>query len=928
MALEEYKRKRNFKQTPEPAGKKAPVQGRSFVIQKHAATRLHYDFRLELDGVLLSWAVPKGPSLDPGEKRLAVHVEDHPVDYGDFEGIIPKGQYGGGTVLLWDRGTWEPTGDDAAAAYKKGRLKFRLHGEKLQGGFNLVRMHGEKAGEDKENWLLIKENDETAVPGSGEAIVEERPESVASGHSLEEIAADPERVWESNRKGSTETDSFKEKVRQAAAKVEKKAAKTATPEKGKKKEVAAKEEVPGGFDPSGVPGAKKAVLPKGGIEPELATLVAEAPRGEEWLHEIKYDGYRVLCEVDQGQVHLWTRRGKDWSDRFRPVAEAAAHLPVRQALLDGEVVVLEADGRTSFQALQNALSGGRDKDLVYFAFDLLYLDGYDLRKATLLDRKEALTQVLAGAPASAGQVRLSEHVRGQGDDFYRQACSFALEGIITKRSGEPYRSGRGKDWLKVKCIKRQEFVIVGYTDPEGSRTGFGALLLAVNDEDAGDAHLVFAGKVGTGFNEQLLSDLTRRLSRLERKTPAFANPPRGAEARRSHWVEPELVGEVAFTEWTEDGILRHPSFQGLREDKTPAEVVRERPQPAEKKGEKKNEKKPRKTATAPARVAANRAVSAKAPAAPAPAATSVAPGKSKSKGTDTEVAGVRLSNPGKILYPGQGLTKLDLARYYEAVADWILPHVKDRPLTLVRCPEGQAKQCFYQKHVSEQFAEAIHRVDIGDDQPYGALDSLEGLLALVQMGVLELHIWGAHRDKIELPDYIVFDLDPDEGLGWERVVAGAHTVRDRLTSLGLQTFLKTTGGKGLHVVSPLTRKLGWDEVKAFTKAVSEAIVADEPALYTSKLPKVRRQGKIFIDYLRNGRGATSIGAYSTRARPGAPVSAPLFWEELEDPELRGNTYTVENLPARLAALKSDPWEGFNKVRQSITAAMRKKLGMS
>ncbi len=926
MALEAYKRKRNFKKTPEPAGKKAKpkVKGRSYVIQKHAATRLHYDFRLELDGVLLSWAVPKGPSLDPGEKRLAVHVEDHPVDYGDFEGIIPKGQYGGGTVLLWDHGTWEPIGDaaaDPAAAHRKGHLKFLLHGEKLEGGFNLVRMHGDRAGEDKENWLLIKENDEFAVPGSGEAIVLERPESVASGSSIEEIAADPDRVWESNRKGGGEADSFKEKVRRAAAKKVPAAAKKATAKKAMAKKAMAKKRATrakkkpedeegdrAGLDPSKIAGAKKAALPRGGIEPELATLVDAAPPGEEWLHEIKFDGYRVLCEIDganDGKVHLWTRRGKDWSDRFQPVAEAAVGLPVRQALLDGEVVVLEADGRTSFQALQNALTGGRDKDLVYYAFDLLYLDGYDLRKASLRDRKAALAQLLAGPK---GVVRYSEHVEGQGDAFFRQACSHSLEGIVTKRAEAPYRSGRGKDWLKVKCIKRQEFVIVGYTDPEGSRTGFGALLLAVHDE-AGE--LVFAGKVGTGFNEELLTDLKRRLSGLERKTPAFGNPPRGAEARRSHWVEPELVGEVAFTEWTEDGILRHPSFQGLREDKPPAEVVRELPEPSR--------------AVAPAAKTAKAAPTAQAAMRTQP--VKKAPVKSGTKGKDTEVAGVRLSNPGKVLYPGQGLTKLDLARYYEAVADRILPYLKNRPLTLVRCPEGQARQCFYQKHVSEQFAASIDRVDVGEDQPYGAIDSLEGLLALVQMGVLELHIWGAHKDRIEQPDYIVFDLDPDEGLGWERVVAGARTVRERLTDLGLETFLKTTGGKGLHVVAPLTRKLSWDDVKAFTKAISEAIVADEPTLYTSKLPKVRRQGKIFIDYLRNGRGATSICAYSTRARPGAPVSAPLFWEELDDPELRGNTYTVENLPARLAGLKSDPWESFNGVRQSITVAMRKKLGM-
>jgi bifunctional non-homologous end joining protein LigD len=947
MALAEYKRKRDFKKTPEPAGKKAPKKGHSFVIQKHAATRLHYDFRLELDGVLKSWAVPKGPSLDPGEKRLAVQVEDHPVDYGGFEGIIPKGQYGGGTVLLWDRGTWELQGDDPAAAYRKGHLKFRLHGKKLHGGWNLVRMHGERAGENRENWLLIKENDETAVPGSGEAIVRERPESVASGQSIEEIAADPENVWESNRPEKA-AGTFKEKVRRAAARAEEKtpkktgravrAVRAAKAAKGKK---GAEAEALGAFDLERIPGARQAALPAGGVEPELATLVDEAPRGEEWLHEIKYDGYRVLCEVDAGAVRLWTRHGKDWSDRFRPVAEAARRLPARQALLDGEVVVLEPDGTTSFQALQNSLSGGRDEDLVYFAFDLLYLDGYDLRRAALRDRKTVLAELLARVPAE-GPLRFSEHVKGRGEDFYRHACSLALEGMVAKRAEAPYRSGRGKDWLKVKCLKRQEFVIVGYTDPEGARSGFGALLLAVQDEAEGG--LVFAGKVGTGFTERTLADLKRRLSRRERQTPAFAKAPRGGltkiGARRSHWVEPELVAEVAFTEWTKDGILRHPSFQGLREDKAPAEVVRERPQPAAGSagpaGKKPRKAAPRgrperkakqrgKTATAPVRTAASRV------AAPAVSAGSVAPapprGDRGGKGKETAIAGVRMTHPDKVLYPGQGLTKLDLARYYAAVADRILPHLGDRPLSLVRCPEGQGRQCFFQKHVGEQFPAVVQRVDVGEEEPYGAVDSLEGLLALVQMGVLELHIWGAHRDRIEQPDYIVFDLDPDEGLAWERVAQGARTVRDLLAELGLQTFLKTTGGKGLHVVAPLARRQGqgWDEVKAFTKSVAEAVTAAQPDLYTAKLPKVRRQGKIFIDYLRNGRGATSICAYSTRARPGAPVSTPLFWEELDDPKLRGNTYTVENLPARLEKLPSDPWEGFAKVRQSITAAMRKKL---
>jgi bifunctional non-homologous end joining protein LigD len=969
MALEEYNRKRDFKQTPEPAGKKPQkpaakksskaAKGLSFVIQKHAATRLHYDFRLELDGVLKSWAVPKGPSLDPGEKRLAVHVEDHPIDYGGFEGIIPKGQYGGGTVLLWDRGTWEPIeGDarDAEAAYEKGRLKFRLHGDKLEGGWNLVRMGGRR-NDGEDNWLLIKEKDDEARPGSGDSIVVERPESVETGKSLEEIADDPARVWQSDRPAAQDpAATFKEKIRQVAHAAGKKAkapakraAKAAAPSPAVSKP--AKRSQASQSSPASalasLPGARRAPLPAGGIEPQLATLVDQPPRDAGWIHEIKYDGYRALLEIDGADVHLYTRRGNDWTPRFQTVAAAARDLPAKQALLDGEVVVLLPDGTTSFQALQNALAEERPGELVYFAFDLLYLDGYDLRGAPLAARKEALGGLLAGLPGD-GSIRYGEHIAGRGEDFFRQACGFALEGVVAKRADLPYRSGRSKDWLKVKCIKRQELVIVGYTDPEGSRTGFGALLLAVHD-DAGA--LVFAGKVGTGFDQAALVDLHRRLAKIERKTPAFEKAPRGAEARRSHWVEPQLVGEVVFTEWTKDGILRHPSFQGLREDKDPAEIVRERPEPAAAAAAATSEaesaaKRAAKTKPAKAPAAGKTAAGAAAKTAgtkgrkpagrspeatakpdgrsPEPAARPDVPPKKTAKGEEI-VGGVRITHPERVLYPGQGLTKRDLALYYERVADWILPYLADRPLTLVRCPEGQAKECFYQKHVSYQFPASIARVDVGEAQPYGAVRDLSGLVALVQMGALELHIWGSHVDRLEQPDYIVFDLDPDEGLAWERVVEGARAVKARLEELGLATFLKTTGGKGLHVVSPLARRLGWDEVKAFTKAVSESIVHDEPQRYTSMLPKVRRQGKIFIDYLRNGRGATSIAAYSTRARPGAPVSAPLFWEELDDPEIRGNTFTVENLPARLDALKSDPWEGFAKARRAITVKMLKAV---
>ncbi|HSS50148.1 MAG TPA: DNA ligase D, partial [Thermoanaerobaculia bacterium] len=784
MALEEYRRKRDFKATPEPSGKavkaakgkKGKKKALSFVIQKHAASRLHYDFRLEMEGVLRSWAVPKGPSLDPGEKRLAVHVEDHPIDYGDFEGIIPKGQYGGGTVLLWDRGTWAPQeGEgDPVEGYRKGKLKFELDGEKLKGGWTLVRMHGRQGGENGENWLLIKENDATAQVGSGDAIVQERQESVDSGKDIAEIAADPDRVWQSNH--PTDRTEPSDKAKRIA--------------------------------PAAIPGAKKAKMPAT-IKPELATLVDAVPAGDEWVHEIKYDGYRALCHLEDGKARLITRQGNDWTDRFTPVARAAEALPVRQAILDGEVVVLEANGTSSFQALQNALSENRGKDLVYFVFDLLYLDGYDLRPAPLAARKAALGRLMEG---QSGVVRFGDHVEADGEGFYKQACDFGLEGIVCKRGDLPYRTGRTKDWLKVKCLKRQEFVIVGFTDPEGSRPGFGALLLAVHE----GKDLVYAGKVGTGYTERTLLDLRRKMDKLAVDKPAFKNPPRGAEARRSHWVKPQLVAEVAFSEWTREGILRHSTFQGLREDKKPADVVRERPKELPPKAEPKT-KKTVKSKKGPKPVLH-----------PAPEETS-APGRSRKP--ELLMSGVRFTNPGKILFPGVEVTKRELGAYYSRIADWMLPLISDRPLSLVRCPEGQTGQCFFQKHVNDQFPKAVKRVEIeegGATVLYGAVDSVEGILSLVQMGVLEIHVWGSHRDKVEQPDYVVFDLDPDEGLAWEKVVEGALTTRDFLADLGLQTFLKTTGGKGLHVVLPLTRRADWDEVKAFAKAVAEAVAAAEP----------------------------------------------------------------------------------------------------
>jgi bifunctional non-homologous end joining protein LigD len=939
VPLEQYRRKRDFSRTPEPAGGKRPrrrpappAAGPSFVVQKHAARRLHYDFRLEMDGVLKSWAVPKGPSLDPHEKRLAVQVEDHPIEYGDFEGVIPPGEYGGGTVLLWDRGTWRSLEGEPLEAWRKGKLKLELQGEKLRGGWTLVRMTGPRAGDNRENWLLIKENDATARPGSDDALVREQVRSAASGQTIEEIAADPPRVWGPD--GATELEPAPKRGagRQkgtAAASSRAPKAKGAAGASSRLAEPA-----------SAVPGARRAAMPRT-VAPELATLVSAPPAGSQWLHEIKFDGYRLVCEVRRGKAQLLTRHGKDWSGRFAPVAEAAAALPADTAILDGEVTVLLLDGRTSFQALQESLGdggggsrggvngrgGGTGRgtrrpdgaEMVYFVFDLLYLDGYDLRPAPLLERKRALRELLdaAGAGTGGGPIRWSDHVAGHGEDFYRQACRFGLEGIVSKRADLAYRSGRSKDWLKVKCLQRQELVIGGFTEPEGTRAGLGALLLGFYE----DGRLVYAGKVGTGFTAQVLVDLRRRLERSERQSPPFVNPPRGAEARGAHWVEPKLVCEVAFTEWTRDGHLRHPTFQGLREDKPAREVRRELPQPPPAAS--------RGGAGAPHRSSAGGAkktAPAKAVKSTAASAHVSAP---KPRGA-VEVAGVRLTHPDKVLYPGRGLTKRDLAEYYERIAGWILPRIANRPLVLVRCPEGQGGECFYQKHLTGQFPDAVLRVAVeegGKTVQYGAVDSLAGLISLVQMGALELHVWGAHRDQIERPDYAVFDLDPDVGLAWERVVEAALGLRDLLAETGLRSFLKSTGGKGLHVVLPLGRRHGWDELKAFTRAVVEGMVASHPDRFTSNPLKARRRGRIFVDYLRNGRGATSIAAYSTRSRPGAPVSTPLAWEEL-DGDVRGDTYTIENLPERLESLAADPWRELSAVKQSITAAMKRRWGVA
>ena len=870
MGLREYHRKRNFAITPEPRGEEGKSEGRTLCVQKHAATRLHYDFRLEMEGVLKSWAVPKGPSYDPADKRLAMHTEDHPLDYGDFEGVIPEGQYGGGTVLLWDRGTWEPL-EDPHKGYRAGKLKFRLAGEKLRGGWTLVKIRGRDTRDDEKSWLLIKEKDETARPAATFDVTKEMPLSVATGRDLETIARDRDAVWES-------------KV------VEK-------PQRGGRwqPKPAERKTAAGTAD---VRGARKGPMPRV-LRPQLATLVTEAPEGDGWLHELKFDGYRILGRVQDGRARLISRNGNDWTANFPSLAAALEALPLSQALVDGEVAVLLPDGTTSFQALQNALSKRDQGELVYFAFDLPYLDGYDLTRARLEDRKAALAALLAGAGTA---VRYSAHVVGSGEAFLENACRMHLEGIVSKRRDAPYEAGRGGSWLKVKCLRRQEVVIGGFTEPSGSRTGLGALLVGVHE--AGGA-LTYAGKVGTGYTEKVLRDLRRRLGALEQPASPFSPPPRGVGA--AHWVKPELVAEVAFTEWTGDGKMRHPSFQGLRADKPAREVVRERATPTEEVVAPAEAPRPRRSSEAVAKHTI-----------PSSARTPARRGKGGGEGEAT-VAGVRLTHPDRVLYPGQGLTKRGLAVFYESIAEWILPHLEGRPLTLVRCPEGLEKECFYMKHSGVWAPPALRRVKIREKTKVGeylVVDDLAGLVSLVQMGILEIHTWNSVANRVEEPNRIVFDLDPGPAVRFERVVAGAQLVREALRSAGLESFVKTTGGKGLHVVVPLAPGHGWDDTFGFSQLVASQIVREDPKTYTDAMPKAGRQGKILIDVLRNNRGNTSVAAYSTRARPGAPVSVPLAWEELQR-DLRPDQYTVENVPRRLASIKADPWARYFTLRQKI-----------
>jgi len=812
MALETYRKKRDFAATPEPKGGKASKSGNSFVIQKHAARRLHYDFRLEMNGVLKSWAVTRGPSLDPSEKRLAVHVEDHPLDYGTFEGTIPKGQYGGGTVLLWDRGTWTPEGDPARA-YAKGHLEFTLDGEKLHGHWHLVRMQA-KPGEKRENWLLIKGDDEFARPEGAGDILEESPDSVASGRGLDEIAAG-----------------------KAPGKPAAKARKPATR-------------------------GKKATMPDF-IPPMLATLVNAAPSGARWLHEIKFDGYRVQVRIEKAKVTLLTRSGLDWTGKFgKSVIAALEKLPVENAILDAELVVEGDSGASDFSALQADLSGGREDRFRLYVFDLLYLDGRDLRRLPLVERKEMLAGLI---PEGEGIIRFSNHFEDDGDMVLRHACRLSLEGIVSKLAASPYRSGRGRSWVKSKCSARQEFVIGGFTPSTAAPKAVGSLVLGVHEGGA----LRHVGRVGTGFSHATAAELFTRLEVMRVKESPFKGKLSAEEARHVSFVRPELVAEVEFRAWTADGHLRHAAFRGLREDKDPREIEQESPNPA------KPPPVPRRTVT--------------------------------------------LSHPDRIYWPDAGVTKEGLADYYAEVWRRIAPFVTGRPLALLRCPTGIDGQKFFQKHAWKGMNPKIARIRDPKDRAGEELISisdLDGLMALVQSAALEIHPWGSTITDWERPDMIVMDLDPGEGVDWPAVIAAAQEVRRRLEDAGLAAFVKTSGGKGLHVVAPLKPKADWRAAKAFTKAMADAMAADTPEAYVSTITKSKRKGRILIDYLRNQRGATAVAAYSARARAGAPVSTPLDWEEL-GPEIGPAHFTVTNLPARLAALSRDPWDGFRAAARPL-----------
>lgn len=894
--LSKYVSKRDFSKTAEPGGEStvAPSTRLRFVIQRHAARRLHYDLRLELDGVFKSWAVTRGPSLDPKDRRLAVEVEDHPLAYGDFEGTIPRGEYGGGSVQLWDRGYWTPEGSASPqAALQSGDLKFQLEGQRLHGSWVLVRIKNDRTGGKRTNWLLIKHRDSWSHEGDADALLAE-DRSVASGRAMAEIAsgkgrgpkpfmlatrkiAKADAVWNSDQGGAPQLRASRQSTGDD------------TPDKAHLKSSKA---------------PRIATKPPPDfIEPQLCRVASCPPAGNRWVHEVKFDGYRLQLRIHNGRASLRTRKGLDWTRKFPAIARAAIDLP--DAVIDGEVVAIDSNGAPDFAALQAALSDGATDNLIFYAFDLLFADGRDLRELPLVDRKNWLKHFLDARLDEASPIRYVEHLKASGDEVLEAARQMGLEGIVSKRLDAPYRSGRtNASWLKVKCRAGQEFVIGAWTDTAGQ---FRSLLVGVPR----DGHLAYVGRVGTGFGQDVVTHLMPRLKAVTVAKNPFGGDNAPREQSNIHWVKPELVAEVEFANWTADGMLRAASFKGLREDKSAAEIVIEGPVPAENavKTEVTNSDRTAKR-------------------------KSVDLSPVRQSTTNSVVMGVTISNPEKAMWPdagdGKPVTKLDLAHYYEAVGSWMIGHLKGRPCSIIRAPDGIGGEHFFQRHAMPGTSKLLELVNVADDRKsYLQIDRVEGLAAIAQVAGLELHPWNCQPGHPDVPGRLVFDLDPASDVDFAVVIEAAREMRDRLNQLGLISFCKTTGGKGLHVVTPLAASqneaTSWIEAKAFAREVCVRTTADSPHRYLVNMALKQRGGKIYLDYLRNDRTSTAVAPLSPRAREGAPVSMPLTWTQVRaglDPK----RFTVRSAPALIA--KTTAWSDYFEAERSLQSAIERLSRLS